>query len=478
LGCGLSIGGKFGMMDSIFKKLLGLALVISLGSLLCSSLVIGFLLEKQIYNRTQETLVANAAELNKEVKLFLNGDLNKEELKQSILLLEEKYQIQVSIITDERDTFFTSKDKDIQKWVVDLIQQDVKSAEASFYTSKEAHMFVVGVPILIQNEIKGAILLYTPMKEAESLIKDINRSIALSILLMVLPIILISYFISKKMSNPIVSMSETVRSISRGNFEKKVHLKGRDEFVKLSEAINSMADRLAFIDQSRKRFIGEISHELRTPLTTIRSTLQGIADEILSPEEELELISLSIGEIKRISQLIDDLTDLSALEEKAVILYKETAPIDQLLETCITQLGLQAKQKGITWVKHIKQDVSINMDIDRMKQVFINLLDNAIKHSYDHTSIEISLTKSTDSIILKIENQGEPITSEEISLLFDRFYKTDQSRSQKGNGLGLTITKKIVDLHDGEIFADYFDGKISFTVKLPVAEDERGGYDE
>jgi signal transduction histidine kinase len=458
------------MMDSLFKKMLAIALMISLGSLLCSSFVIGFLLEKQIYNRTKETLVMNAAELNKEVKLFLNGELDKEDLKQTILLLEEKYQIQVSIITDKHDSFIASKDKNIQKWVVEMIQQDFKSAEASFYTSKEAQLFIVGVPILIKEENRGAILLYTPMKEAESLIKDINQSIALSILLLLLPIALISYYISKRVSTPIVSMSDTVRSISQGNFEKKVYLKGRDEFVKLSEAINTMADRLAATDQSRKRFIGEISHELRTPLTTIRSTLQGIADEILSPEEETELINLSIDEIKRISQLIDDLTDLSALEEKAVILYKENGSLDQLLETCITQMSLQAKQKGITLVKHIKPDVYLKMDMDRMKQVLINLLDNAIKHCYDHTPIEISLTKSAESIILKVENLGDPISAEELSLLFDRFYKTDQSRSQKGNGLGLTITKKIVDLHGGNIYAASQNGSICFTVKLPVIE--------
>lgn len=456
------------MINSIFKKMLSLALLFSLGSLLCSSLLIGFLLEKQIYQRTKETLVTKAEDLNEEVKRFLDGELSKEELRQLILTLRKQDQIRVSIMTTGRESLFPDENKDLQNWIDDILQQESQVAEVSFYKYKEINRFIVGVPILVKNENRGAIFLTTPMKEAEKLVQGINQIIALSVLLLLLPIVFISFFLSKKITTPIVSMSETVRHISKGNFDRQVSLKGRDEFVSLGDAINSMADRLAEIEQSRKRFIGEISHELRTPLTTIRSTLQGISDEILSPAEEEELIQLSIGEIKRISQLIDDLTDLSALEEKAVTLYKEATSVDQLLEVCITQLSLQAKEKEIVFIKYIERDIIASLDVDRMKQVLINLLDNAIKHSYMGSPIEIHLSLHHDDIVIKIENSGDEIPSHLLPLLFDRFYKTDQSRSQKGNGLGLTISKKIIDLHNGDIVVESKDGKISFIVKLPA----------
>lgn len=467
MGSRLSAGGFLTMMNSTFKKMLIFALAFSLGSLLCSSLIIGFLLEKKIYDRTQDTLVTKAVDLHEEVELFLNGEISKETLKQTILLLQERDHIQVSIMTAGRESLFVEKNAAVQKWIGEVLEQTSNFAEVIFYKNNEIKMFIVGVPIVIENENKGAIFLYTPMKEAEGLVQEINQMIGLAVLLLLLPIIFISFFLSKKITSPIVSMSDTVRSISKGNFEKKVQLKGKDELASLGEAINSMADRLAIIEQSRRRFIGEISHELRTPLTTIRSTLQGISDEILSVEEEEELIQISINEIKRISQLIDDLADLSALEEKAVILYKEKTSITELVEACILQLSLQAKQKEIIIEKEVEAAILANVDVDRLKQVCINLLENAIKHSSLRSTVKIKLLTANDFIVINFENSGDEIPSHILPFLFDRFYKTDQSRSQKGNGLGLTIAKKIVELHDGDLSVQSNEDKIRFTVKIP-----------
>jgi signal transduction histidine kinase len=467
MGSWLSAGGFRDMMNTTFKKMIVFALAFSLGSLLCSSLIIGFLLEKKIYDRTLDSLVTKASDLNKEVELFLNGEISKESLKQTILLIQERDQIQVSIMTAERDALFVEENAAVQKWIGEVLEQKSNFAEVTLYKNNDINMFIVGVPILIENENKGAIFLYTPMKEAEGLVHEINQMRGVAILLLLLPIIGISFFLSKKITSPIVSMNETVRSISKGNFEKQVQIKGKDELASLGAAINSMADRLSIIEQSRKRFIGEISHELRTPLTTIRSTLQAISDDILSVEEEEELIQISINEIKRISQLIDDLADLSALEEKAVIVYKEKTSMTELIEACILQLSLQAKQKEIVIGKEIETGIIAHVDIDRMKQVCINLLENAIKHSSVGSSVKIKLKMENEFIVIKFENSGEEIPSHILPFLFDRFYKTDQSRSQKGNGLGLTIAKKIVELHEGDLSVQSSEGTIRFTVKIP-----------
>jgi signal transduction histidine kinase len=456
------------MTDSIFKKMLLFALFFSLGSLLCISLLIGFLLEKQIYDRTKETLLSNALELNNEVEQFLDGSLTSDQIRETLLSLRERENIQVSIMTSERKSLFEEENPDVQNWIKGVLAQSSSSAEITFHINEEMNMFFIGVPIVVKNEHKGAIFLYTPMEEAEALIKDINKIIGLSFLLLLLPIVLGSWFLSRKLTSPIVLMSETVRSISKGHFENQLQLKGNDELVTLGMAINSMADRLADIEQNRKRFIGEISHELRTPLTTIRSTLQGITDDIFTDEEREELISLSINEIKRISQLIDDLTELSALEEKAVVLYRKNVSLTTLIEDCILQLNLQAKEKDIHMVANLQPGIVAHVDRYRMKQVYINLMDNAIKHSYPGSAIKVSLSKKHDRFVMMVENQGEHIPDEVLPYLFDRFYKTDPSRSQKGHGLGLTIAKKIVELHDGEISVTSKDGIICFIVDIPI----------
>lgn len=455
------------MMNSIFKKMLVSAIAFSIGSLLCSTFIIGFLLEKQIYNRTLTTLESKALDLHEEVKRFLNGEIGTDEIKDTIVTLHEQENIQVSIMTKEKEALFTNENADVQKWIGEVLEKDAEFVNITFHKNKQIHMFIVSVPILVENENKGAIFLYTPMEEAEELMLDINKIIAFSVLLLIGPIVLICWLLSKKLVSPIVSMSETVTKISKGDFEHKLTLKGRDEIVALGESINSMAERLAVIEQSRKRFIGEISHELRTPLTTIRSTIQGISDGIFSADEEEEFIRISVNEIKRISKLIDDLTDLSALEEKAVILQKEKTSITELLDTCILSLTMQAKEKEIVIEKMSKKNIYARVDVDRMKQVLLNLIDNAIKHSYHQSKIKITLTKNTDSIGIHMENSGEPIPSDVLPHLFDRFFKTDQSRSQKGNGLGLTIAKKIVELHHGRISVQARKSNIEFTVNIP-----------
>jgi signal transduction histidine kinase len=455
------------MMNSIFKKMLTLALSISLGSLLCSSVIIGFLLEKQIYQRTQETLYAKATELHKEVKHFLNGELDKEELKQKIVVLQQQDHIQVSILTNSREPLFFSGNPEIRNWTQSILIQKSEFKEMTFHKNDELQMFIVALPLLLKGESKGAIFLYTSVKEAEGLVADVNRNIALSVVLLLGPIVAISFFISKKFSRPILAMNKTVANISRGNFDEKVLLNGRDELGTLGDSINSMADRLAVIEQSRRRFIGEISHELRTPMTTIRSTLQGISDEIFDEEEQDELIDISIREISRISQLIDDLTDLSALEEKAVVLHLQDTSLSDLLEGCLLQLSLQAKSRGIFFVKKFSAAILIEVDRDRMKQVLINLLDNAIKYAPADSVVRVEVQEMPNFVELVVENEVKDLPSESLLHLFDRFYKMDESRSQKGNGLGLAISKKIVEIHRGEISVQLDEGKIGFIVKLP-----------
>ncbi|MHC0037588.1 sensor histidine kinase [Pseudoneobacillus sp. C159] len=413
--------------------------------------------------------MTKASELHQEVERFLDGELAKDELKRMIISLQERDHIQISIVTKGREPLFLTGNTKIQKWTERVLNEKTKFKGMTFHKNEELQMFIVAVPLLLKSENRGAIFLYTSVKEAEGLVGDINRNIALSVVLLLVPIVIISFYLSKKFTRPILSMNETVASISRGNFEEKVVHSGKDELGALGAAINSMADRLAVVEQSRRRFIGEISHELRTPMTTIRSTLQGVSDRIFDEEQQDELIEISIKEIGRISQLIDDLTDLSALEEKVVILHKQETSIDDLLEDCLLQLSLQAKAKGIFFVKNFLMATWAEVDRDRMKQVLINLLDNAIKYAPADSVVKVDMEQLQGFAVVKVENEAPNFPSESLSYLFDRFYKTDVSRSQKGNGLGLSIAKEIVELHEGELNAqlDEDEGKIRFTVKLP-----------
>jgi signal transduction histidine kinase len=254
--------------------------------------------------------------------------------------------------------------------------------------------------------------------------------------------------------------------MAAGHFDERVSVQTKDELGSLGRSINDMAQKLSTIEKKRTQFISEISHELRTPLTTIRTTLQGISEGIVDVKEDYELISISAEETKRLGTLIDELLDLSSFEEKSVILSPETLSLTDLLEKCLLLFKTKANEKSITLRAQLENDISVYGDRDRLQQVIINLLDNALKHSASHSLVDIHLFKSRHYTQVDFTNYGAPIPKEELPYIFERFYKIDKSRTKKGSGLGLTISKQIVELHKGSLTVQSDVQKTIFTLKF------------
>ncbi|WP_164985315.1 cell wall metabolism sensor histidine kinase WalK [Ammoniphilus sp. CFH 90114] len=454
------------MFNTIFRKMLIFSLLISVGSLACTSLFISYLLEKRVYETTRDRLAEKAEELNEVSQQFLEGKMNREAFRDNIVRLEQNEDIQVSILLKDRKPLFVRENPQIQKWLRQVTDKNLALTQVTFTMHKDLDMFIAGVPLIVQDQIIGAIFLHQPVQEIEGWIAEINKIIAVSVLVLFIPLLVVSYFLSKRFAAPITSMSKTVKSISQGDFTKRVEVKGQDELVSLGFLLNNLTDKIAVVEESRRKFIGEISHELRTPLTTIRTTLQGILDGVIDPHDNQELLDISIEEIVRLNKLVDDLIDLSAFDERVVQLQKNDVSLTDLLSASIKQFELKAAEKNIIVEKWLEPRVFAFVDENRLKQVFANLLDNAIKHSKEGSKVTVGLSTKGKKSVIEFTNYGREIAEQDLHQIFDRFYKADKSRSEKGSGLGLTITQHIVTLHGGLIDVVSNKERTTFRVEL------------
>ena len=279
------------------------------------------------------------------------------------------------------------------------------------------------------------------------------------------------YLISYRLVRPVGEMVRATKKYATGDFSHRVHVSERDEMSLLAESFNAMAESLASLENSRRSFVANVSHELRTPMTTIGGFIDGMRDGTIAPEDQKKYLKVVSGEVKRLSRLVTGMLNLSRIEAGELDLKRVSFDISELLFTTALSFEqiIAAKHIGLQGLDALKP-LPFFGDKDLLTQVFYNLLDNAVKFTPEHEHIHISADLQKDEIRVMIRNTGVGIAQEEIEYVFERFYKTDQSRSHdvKGAGLGLHLAKTIVKMHGGKISAQS-DGEnyTRMIVRLP-----------
>lgn len=286
---------------------------------------------------------------------------------------------------------------------------------------------------------------------------------------------IMAYAVIRKQSKPIKEMSDAARSYSRGDFSPRVHTEGRqDEVGELAEAFNAMADSLERSEQSRRDLIANVSHELKTPMTTISGFADGILDGTIPKEKEGEYLTVISSETKRLSRLVRGMLDMSQLQSVTPMELSRRS-FDLLEVVCQSLLSLESKitSRGLDVETVLPEEpVYAVGDGDAITQVVHNLLDNAAKFAEPGTAIILKLWREEGRCYVSVANRGETIPKEELPLIFERFHKTDKSRSRDrdGVGLGLYIVKTILDSHGGSIYVTSRDGLTTFTFSLKLAK--------
>ena len=289
-----------------------------------------------------------------------------------------------------------------------------------------------------------------------------------------------SVFLASSMIRPIRKLRQGIRSISKEKFGESIQIRSKDEFGALANAFNEMTSRLKEEEQMRSDFISMLSHEIRTPLTSIRESVNMIVEEIMGPvnERQRKFLEIASTEIGRISDLLNHLMQVSRLESGALEL--ETCPMDarDLVLKTVNQLEPLAQTKNIEFNLQIQDDIPNIMGTpDHLYQVMLNIVSNAIKFSYrgEKVSIHVFVGKNRETLIFSISDSGPGISKEEISLIFNKYYRAKDVRDHMdGVGLGLNISKQIIIAHGGEIRVKSIKGKGSiFEFTIPAVKPHR-----
>lgn len=320
--------------------------------------------------------------------------------------------------------------------------------------------YAVGVPVVVtingQKAAIGAVFTAYDNKAFDTFRSEIIRVFVLAAVAAFLVAFCAVWLFSYQMARPLRNMASAARAFGDGNFAVRVPVTSQDEIGQLAVAFNNMASSLSSGESVRRNFIANVSHELKTPMTTIAGFIDGILDGTIPPEKQDHYLHIVSQEVKRLSRLVRTMLDLSRIDSGELRL--RSARFD-LTNTVL--IALLSFEKAIE-EKHLEirglesaESLFVDGDPDMIHQVVYNLIENAVKFTNQGGYIEIRVTDLPDRTSVSIQNSGPGIAPEEVPLIFDRFYKTDKSRSQdkNGMGLGLYIVRTIINLHGGEITA-------------------------
>lgn len=334
--------------------------------------------------------------------------------------------------------------------------------------------YLVGLPITsAQGYLQGLVLVSSSASTISSVWRDLSGILLVTALAVILIAAIISSATSMRQSQPIKEVAAAARQFGLGQLDVRVDVGARrDEVGELAEAFNAMAESLSKSEQRRSEFIANVSHELKTPMTTIAGFADGILDGTIPPDQERHYLEIISSETRRLSRLVRSMLDLSRLQSDERAAQQQFDICETLVRALVTlERKVNAKHLEVDAQLPDDEPIPVWGDQDAITQVCYNLLDNAIKFSKEGGVLGLGVTAKGAKATVTISNQGETIPPEEQQLVFDRFHKTDHSRSadRDGVGLGLYIVKTILNSHKESIVCTSEDGVTKFVFTLTRA---------
>lgn len=353
---------------------------------------------------------------------------------------------------------------------------EIKTWKGEESQTGEAIMSVAGPIKNNEGETIGYLRFISSMEEVKAAIFKTIISLLIFTLFVALLTTTVSLLISKSIVRPILELTEVAKTMLKGNYEEKAKVFEDDEIGELAKTLNAMSDEIINKDRIKNDFISSISHELRTPLTSIKGWAVVLKD---AKEDEKDLmedgLNIIENEADRLAKMVEELLDFSRYISGRITLDKEIIDISQTCLDISKQMRPRAKSNNIELITDLpKESILINADENRIKQLLINLLDNAIKFTSDKGWVKFQMLKEDDKVQIMISDNGMGMTKEELAHVKEKFYKGKHSKSH--SGIGLSISDEITKLHQGslEIFSEE---NIGTTVKvsLPIEVDKEVG---
>ena len=358
-----------------------------------------------------------------------------------------------------------------------FMKDSVKKGEI-FLISTEDNIFDDSHIILMTpvknaaGETVGAVYACSSTATLSSLLSDIVKLVVIAILWVMLAALIAVYVISERVISPLRQISRAAKSFAKGDFDVRVDVVGHDEIAELAATFNNMAESLDSYEKMRNTFISNVSHDLRSPMTSISGFVDGILDGVIPPEKHHHYLKIISDEVKRLSRLVATLLDLSKIQAGERKFTMAPFDICEMAKQILFSFEKKIEEKSLSIDFDLDDDnITAIADRDAIYQILYNICDNAVKFSKEGGLLRVSVKKHKGRrYLVGVYNEGEGISPKDLPHVFERFYKSDKSRGldKTGVGLGLYISKTIIEAHGEEIFAESEYGKncfFGFTVK-------------
>ena len=396
------------------------------------------------------------------------------EMRTAIEEFEKKNYAELMAINAQGKVFLSSSGfSPAEEYTMPDYMQALNEAEGTGYhigylANAEKYMAVT-VLLKSGNDIsKSAIRIITSLDKVDSQIVGLTIAIgAISVMIILLVLILGMYFI-KSIVQPIRRIGSNARKLAAGDFSARIDVEQDDEIGELCSVFNYMADELENSENIKNEFISSVSHELRTPLTAIRGWSETI-DQIDDREMRKKGLGIITRETERLSSMVEELLDFSRMQNGKLYLQMSDMDIIAELADAVLMYGEKAKDDNIKLVFEENDDIAIvNGDKNRLRQVFINIIDNAIKYSSTGGTVTVSAEKNNNKIIIYIADTGCGISKTDLPKIKNRFYKANNT--VRGSGIGLAVADEIVKMHGGSLDISSELGKgTTVSISLPLA---------
>lgn len=318
----------------------------------------------------------------------------------------------------------------------------------------------------------GFVVATSTISDITSLFESIGKVYLFSAIIPLIIMFVALYFITNKMTRPLKLMSVAAKAMANGDFSKRIPVTTDDEIGELAISFNEMTNSISRLENMRKSFVADVSHELKTPMTTIGGFIDGIIDGTIEEEKHNYYLNLVSQEIKRLSRMVQSMLNISRLESDEFILKPEKFDFKEMVLNVVLSQEQRIENGNINIIGlDLINSVTVNADKDLIHRVVYNLVDNAIKFTDEGGTITFKLDFDKEKLLFSISNTGKGIGVEDLPYVFERFYKSDKSRSTVKNstGLGLYIVKTIIKKHGGSIKASSKENELTtFSFILPI----------
>ncbi len=450
--------------------------------ILILSLAFGFILSQIFYEKLYvdyvKTNLLNTAEA---VAKDYNGEEITDEFKDLVEWMNTKMTGELFVVNNPKElSACLPFEIDYDSLIDGEDRQQLLKGEPVYkkeYIERfEREVIAVIHPLLHEGDLEGIIYVYTPIQPFLKFGKVLMYTWAVTATLFLIITFYLGATVINKTIQPIKEMEAAANKVSKGDYSTILDYDSTDEIGRLSAAFNKMSKAIQGEEEQRRRFIGDVSHELRTPLSYIKGYTQVLLDDIVEDEEEQKkYLQLIARESNRLQGIVQDLLDLTRLEEKVYNLNLVPIAFAQCIEDVMMKYERVLMERNLKLKLNLNPDVIIMGDEGRLEQIICNIIENAIRYSKENGTISIELIMEEDHCKLNISDNGIGMDKEDLEKVTERFYRVNKARSRfdGGTGIGLSIVKQLMNLHNGTLSIDsHLNVGTKVSLVFPLVKDD------